>query len=267
MASTAYVARAVDGLVLAKAQDERSAVPLYAQQQAQQLLTGLYSMSPRCSLEVANGFVVHLLIFDGICYMGIFEMCYPKVLAFTFLEEVLELFREELKRAFGSGAVDHRSHIETIQKPYYFVHFDRQIVRKRAEFSEPTSGRALAKLQGSTAQVPNFTGHIDDLRQPRRSGDFERSHGHCGAPRATTPAASAACRLGGAASVLCLASLVALFLSVAACALLGPAACLAVLGCLAVSLGVWFFRVQGFGKAPRPAAASDPFLCVSDYMI
>ena len=78
---------------------------------------------------------------------------YPKKLAFAFLEEIYRLFLEELKREFGTGAVDYRSRIECIDKPYYFIKFERVIQRKQREFRDPKSNSSLQKLSESLVEV------------------------------------------------------------------------------------------------------------------
>mmetsp|Transcript_76578 Transcript_76578/g.177683 ORF Transcript_76578/g.177683 Transcript_76578/m.177683 type:complete len:263 (-) Transcript_76578:65-853(-) len=166
MAHATFVTRACDGLILAETRDQRGRTPLQVQHQALQLLGRLHTMSPRCSLEVASGMAFHLIICDGVCYLGLFDYVYPKALAFKFLEEVCDVFREELKREFGTGSVDHRSHIETIEKPYHFIRFDRQILKKQMEFGDPTSSKALTKLQGGVVHSSHVVGHINDILLP-----------------------------------------------------------------------------------------------------
>jgi hypothetical protein len=51
---------------------------------------------------------------------------YPKGLAFHFLEEIQKLFQDELRKEFGTGSVDYRSKIETIDKVYAFLKFGEE---------------------------------------------------------------------------------------------------------------------------------------------
>jgi len=61
---------------------------------------------------------------------------------------------EELKRHYGTtGSVDYRSQIETIQKPYFFITFDRAVQKKRAEYRDPNSTSAVTKLNEGLAEV------------------------------------------------------------------------------------------------------------------
>jgi vesicle transport protein SEC22 len=70
----------------------------------------------------------------------------------------------ELKREFGTGSVDYRSHIETIEKPYYFIKFDRQITKKRAEYRDPSSSKTLGKLNENLTEVSSIMRqNIDEI--------------------------------------------------------------------------------------------------------
>merc|ERR1719394_1705719 len=103
---------------------------------------------------------------DGVCFMSLFDKGYPKNLAFAFLEDVHRLFQEELKREFGTGSVDYRSHIETIDKPYYFIKFDRQITKKKTEYRDPKSSKALGRLNDSLNDVSSIMRqNIDEILQ------------------------------------------------------------------------------------------------------
>merc|ERR1712151_922138 len=96
--------------------------------------------------------------------MALFDNSYPKNLSFAFIEEIHRLFQEELKREFGTGSVDYRSHIETIEKPYYFIKFDRQITKKKAEYRDPKSSKALGRLNEGLTEVSTIMRqNIDEI--------------------------------------------------------------------------------------------------------
>jgi len=261
MASSMLIARACDGLVLSETQDRRGHVPFNATQQAVQLLGSLHAMSPRCSFE-ADGVIFHMLISEGVCYLGFFDYRYPKALAFSFLEEVRDLFREELKQAFGTGSVDHRSHIETITKPYYFVRFDRQILRKQVEFQEPTSSKSLSKLQGSCVQVSHGIGHISDVLYTARGVSGSASK----AADSSMPSKRQANMIfAGLAALISVILVVAVVGSVAAQA---RESCVIGFSCLAALLVLHCLsQLRGGGRPSKPKASSEDFSCVSDYMI
>lgn len=163
MAHVTFIARAMDGLILVETWDDSNKVQPQQKQQAKQLLRKLHNMPPRCSVE-AGEHVFHYMMVDGVCYMALFDRGYPKNLSFAFLEDIHKTFQEELKREFGTGSVDYRSHIETIEKPYYFIKFDRQITKKKAEYRDPQSSKALGKLNENLTEVSSIMRqNIDEI--------------------------------------------------------------------------------------------------------
>mmetsp|Transcript_27746 Transcript_27746/g.60674 ORF Transcript_27746/g.60674 Transcript_27746/m.60674 type:complete len:226 (+) Transcript_27746:89-766(+) len=153
MAHVTYIARSCDGLILVETWDDTNKVSGQIKTQAKKLLQRLHNMPPRCSVEGAGEFIFHYKMEDGVCYMALFDKSYPKNLAFAFLEDIHKAFQEELKREFGTGSVDYRSHIETIEKPYYFIKFDRQITKKKAEYRDPSSTKAIGRLNENLVEV------------------------------------------------------------------------------------------------------------------
>jgi vesicle transport protein SEC22 len=152
-----FIARASDGLILSETWDSGQSDSLIIfKQQAKKILAKLKNAPPKCSVDggtAANPVLFHYLLDGGICFLTVAGKSFPKRLAFAYLEEVHRAFIEELKRHYGTGSVDYRSQIETIQKPYYFITFDRTVQKKRAEFSDPNSSSALGKLNEGLAEV------------------------------------------------------------------------------------------------------------------
>uniref|UniRef100_A0A6U6MDN8 Vesicle-trafficking protein SEC22b n=1 Tax=Zooxanthella nutricula TaxID=1333877 RepID=A0A6U6MDN8_9DINO len=166
MAHVTFIARSMDGLILVETWDDSNKVQPQQKQQAKQLLRKLHNMPPRCSVEGSGDHVFHYSMVDGVCYMALFDKSYPKNFAFAFLEEIYSLFQEELKREYGTGSVDYRSHIETIEKPYYFIKFDRQITKKKAEYKDPSSSKALGRLNENLTEVSSIMRqNIDEILQ------------------------------------------------------------------------------------------------------
>eukprot|EP00927_Polykrikos_kofoidii_P077371 TRINITY_DN74314_c0_g1_i1.p2 TRINITY_DN74314_c0_g1~~TRINITY_DN74314_c0_g1_i1.p2 ORF type:complete len:226 (-),score=53.51 TRINITY_DN74314_c0_g1_i1:47-724(-) len=164
MAHVTLVARTMDGLILVETWDDTNKISSSLKTQAKQLLKKLHNMPPRCSVETSADVIFHYKMEDGVCYMALFDKGYPKNMAFAFLEEISRLFQEELKREFGTGSVDYRSHIETIEKPYYFIKFDRQITKKRVEYRDPSSSKALNRLNENLTEVTSIMRqNIDEI--------------------------------------------------------------------------------------------------------
>ncbi|CAE8618803.1 unnamed protein product, partial [Polarella glacialis] len=164
MAHVTFIARSMDGLILVETWDDTNKVSKQVKDQAKQLLRKLHNMPPRCSVEGAGEFVFHYSMDNGVCYMALFDRSYPKKLAFAFLEDIHQLFQQELQREFGTGSVDYRSHIETIEKPYFFIKFDRQITKKKLEYRDPTSSAAVSKLNQNLQEVSSIMRqNIDEI--------------------------------------------------------------------------------------------------------
>lgn len=165
MAHVTFIARTLDGLILVETWDDANKVQSQQKQQAKQLLKKLHNMPPRCSVEGAGDLVFHYTMAEGVVFMALFDKSYPKNLAFAFLEDINRLFQEELKREFGTtSGVDYRSHIETIEKPYYFIKFDRQITKKKAEYRDPNSSKALGRLSDNLTEVSGIMRqNIDEI--------------------------------------------------------------------------------------------------------
>merc|ERR1719161_3329495 len=157
----------MDGLILVETRDDsKSGGSNELKTQAKQLLKKLSHAPPRCSLEGSGDYVFHYITEDGVCYMALFDKAYPKKLAFSFLEDIHKSFQDELKREFGTRSVDYRSHIETIEKPYYFIKFDRQIQKKKLEYRDPSSSKALSRLNENLTEVSSvMRKNIDDILQ------------------------------------------------------------------------------------------------------
>jgi len=164
MAHVLIIARVPDGLILAEMQDGTGGAFDESRRKACNLLKHVSSLAPRCSVECGSGFVFHVVQSRGVCYLSMFDSSYPRNYAFALLEDIEVMFQEELKREFGTGSVDHRSHIDTIEKPHYFVRLDRHIARKQAEYRDPSSTRALSRLHAQLTQVSGIMQHnIEEL--------------------------------------------------------------------------------------------------------
>lgn len=167
MCDLTFIARQSDGLVLSETWDSSNSnmvlTPYKAQ--AKRILKCMANNSPRSSF-VSDPYVFHCIIRDGIVYMTMCEKMYPDRLAFIFLEEVQTAFEDELKREFGTHSVDYRSNIETIEKPYYFIKFDKVIQRHKQEYTDPKSHKSLVKLKQSLHDVTTIMRqNIDEIIQ------------------------------------------------------------------------------------------------------
>ncbi|KAF8817943.1 synaptobrevin family protein [Cardiosporidium cionae] len=185
MCELAFLCRASDALLLAETWDNltTNAEQKKWKAQAKEILKKVNRLrSPGCIEDLTHSF--YYLSVDGICYMTVCANSYPKKLAFAFLEDIQRSFVEELKREYGTHSMDYRSLIETIEKPYYFIKFgssklgyaiqlpktfqyvpsvilfalisDRIIQRKKQDYRNPNSTKALQKLNEGLTEVSNI---------------------------------------------------------------------------------------------------------------
>ncbi|EEA07490.1 synaptobrevin family protein [Cryptosporidium muris RN66] len=167
MCEITFIGRASDGLVLTETWDDLTtnrSLQSY-KHQAKQILKNVGSEigSEKCSVDSGN-YVFYYIVDGGVIYMTLCSKSYPKKLAFSFLQEVIKYFFEELKKEFGNKDGDYRANIESIDKPYYFIKFDRIIQRCKSEYRDPRSSKSLQKLNDSLIEVTNIMKrNVDDI--------------------------------------------------------------------------------------------------------
>lgn len=93
---------------------------------------------------------VSYIIEDNVCYLTLCDRDYPKRLAFAFLNDVHQGFQEELKKESGDAW---RDSIETADRPYKFIKFDKFIQRQRKAYSDPSSGPNTARLNDDLLDI------------------------------------------------------------------------------------------------------------------
>eukprot|EP01066_Platyproteum_vivax_P011260 Platyproteum_vivax@DN5112_c0_g1_i1.p1 len=166
MCDLTFISRVIDGLVLVETWDEIGPSMQPFKTQAKLILKKLDRAPKRMSID-SKVHVFHYIIENGISYMTLCDRTYPKKLAFSFLEELHKLFNEELTREFGQVPQgDFRPYVERIEKPYYFIKFDRIIQRKKGEYKDPRSSKALAKLNENLTEVTTIMRqNIDEILQ------------------------------------------------------------------------------------------------------
>ncbi|ETW20524.1 hypothetical protein PFFVO_00576 [Plasmodium falciparum Vietnam Oak-Knoll (FVO)] len=71
---------------------------------------------------------------------------------------------KKLMIQYGTHSIDYRSIIETIEKPYSFIKFDRKITKIKQEYKDPRSNIAIKKLNESLNEVSSIMKkNIDDI--------------------------------------------------------------------------------------------------------
>ena len=103
MSILTFVARQVDGLLLAATMDARPEHEPF-KRQGKQLLKKINAAGPnaRCSVS-AGRFVFHYMCSNGVCFMVLCEQGYPIQLAYKFLAEISREWTVEMQADWGTG--------------------------------------------------------------------------------------------------------------------------------------------------------------------
>jgi vesicle transport protein SEC22 len=103
----------------------------------------------------------HYAITGPIVILVATDRQYPKKLAFAYLEEVRKMFMDHLVRE--TGEADPARVIASIDRPYAFIKFDRELRNIRREFANPQS-QHMQRLQDSLQEVQSIMRkNIEDL--------------------------------------------------------------------------------------------------------
>ncbi|KAL8274898.1 hypothetical protein Esti_001187 [Eimeria stiedai] len=177
MCDMTFVARTSDGLLLAESwsphcsssgsslEQQQQQQQQHVKQQVKQVLQRLQGGPTQGAIDAGPRKFYYCLA-NGLSYLVVCGASYPRKLAFCFLNDVKALFEEELKAAFGSRNVDYFAMVETIETPYFFLKFDRVLQKKRQEFDDSGSSRALSRLNESLSEVSEIMRqNIEDILQ------------------------------------------------------------------------------------------------------
>jgi vesicle transport protein SEC22 len=150
-----YVARVTDGLMLVASIDAgpQEAGDEQLKSDGKQLIRSLSMRSPKqCTFE-SGAYSFHYLLEDSICYLVLAQKAYPKRLAFLYLAELHARFVEHVQQEHGAGWVQA---LQTVDRPYAFIKFDKTIQRLRKDYSDPNSRQSTSKLNTDLADVTNI---------------------------------------------------------------------------------------------------------------
>lgn len=139
MPKLTFIGRVSDGMMLCETYEDLHKINFDLRNLAKKVMKKLQKAPEVSALETQLNHTFYYKISDGICYLTCVESSYHRKLALAFLDEIMNGFQEELKKTFGTGeSVDYRSKIETIERPYYFLKFDRFIRKKREQYLNPS---------------------------------------------------------------------------------------------------------------------------------
>ena len=139
MALFTLIARESDGLPLSASieNEDSSYVATNFQKKAKEIVRKLSAVSPRrCSIEDSN-ILFHYLISKGICFLGVFEISYPKRAAFSYLYDLESSFTENNSDA-----------LTTPKRPYFYIEFSTVIqkIKRSYQDSRNTSKSQFVRL-------------------------------------------------------------------------------------------------------------------------
>lgn len=158
-----YISRVNDGLILVASLEQTSTgsgdLEMY-KSQAKQLIKQMHKSQSRLSIDTDN-YVFHYTIDQGVCYLVLTDKGYPKRLAFLFLEDLSQEFCKFVKKENGE---DWLQAIETAGRQYAFIRFDREIQKKRGEYSDPSSNKNRQKINDDLHSIQTVMRKtIDDV--------------------------------------------------------------------------------------------------------
>jgi len=161
-----YVARVQDGLMLVASIDSGLQASERLEQQkadGKHIIRSLGASAhhpKQCTFEAGDA-AFHYLLEGSVVYMVLADKAYPKRLAFLYLAELDQKFQEHLRSEHGN---DWAHAIATVDRPYAFIQFDKQMQRLRKEFADPNSRQSMSKLNADLQDVTTIMKrNIEDI--------------------------------------------------------------------------------------------------------
>ncbi|GKZ01444.1 hypothetical protein MPSEU_001095100 [Mayamaea pseudoterrestris] len=81
---------------------------------------------------------------DNLCFLTLCEQSYPKRLAFLYLEQVADVFTQEMIKDFGGNW---RQAVDQAARPFAFIKYDPVIQRKQRDFKDSNAPQQQFKSQ------------------------------------------------------------------------------------------------------------------------
>mmetsp|Transcript_8060 Transcript_8060/g.9251 ORF Transcript_8060/g.9251 Transcript_8060/m.9251 type:complete len:224 (-) Transcript_8060:87-758(-) len=150
-----YVARVTDGLMLVASMDSASTSRNLEQhkQDGKQLIRQLNTTSPhQCTIE-SGEYWFHYIIEGLVVYLALTAKSYPKRLAYLYLTDLKSKFQRHVQLEHGDRW---ESFLNTIDRPYAFIKFDKEIQRLRREYGDPNSRQSMSKLNSDLQEVQSI---------------------------------------------------------------------------------------------------------------
>jgi vesicle transport protein SEC22 len=114
------------------------------------------SSDTRCTIEVDGPpFHIHYWIDNGVVYLCLTDKLFPKRLAFSYLDQIGQEFYSK-----------HSREIDTVTRPYAFIHFDTAIQKIKKTFQDAKTQQNLTRLNEDLKNVTMImTKNIQDVLQ------------------------------------------------------------------------------------------------------
>lgn len=169
MPKLTFIGRVSDGMILCETYEDLQRENYELKNLAKNILKKVSKAADSSIVDTGLAHTFYYKVVDGICYLTCTESKYPRKLAMAFLDELISEFQQELKKTWGSGeSVDVRSKIETIERPYFFIKFDRIIKKKRQAYLSPSQD--MLEAQKELEEVKNMMRvNINNLLERERT--------------------------------------------------------------------------------------------------
>jgi vesicle transport protein SEC22 len=153
MVKVVLIARKSDGLIFCEvAEDDKNIAQVRSR--AIEFLKNMQSKQDLCTVNIdSQNFVFHYKINENVVYLVITDVKYPSKLAFCFLEDIDREFQEHLKSQFGTQSVNYYSKLETVDRAYYFIKFEKVLKKKKSEYADSGNKSNIDRLNRELADV------------------------------------------------------------------------------------------------------------------
>ena len=150
-----YIARLTDGVMLVASIDSSTNASSIERHKTdgKNLIRELTTQSPvQCTVD-SGDYSFHYIIEGLIVYLTLTSKSFPKRLAFLYLADLHTHFRRFVELQHGD---QWESYIATIDRPYAFIKFDKEIQRLRRDYGDPNSKQSMSKLNSDLMEVQSI---------------------------------------------------------------------------------------------------------------
>lgn len=152
MVLATFITRLSDGLMLVSSYTQTDELQRYTDD-AKRLTRELNHDSPRrCTIE-AEKYSFHYSIASNTLFLTLTVKSYPRKLAYIYLDEVSNRFMDYVQRISGPQWA---SILASLDRPYYYIQFDKTLQQVRREFADPTSRESTTRLNNDLQDIQSI---------------------------------------------------------------------------------------------------------------